>query len=183
MWMSASHDVPTQAECSRYKCGSQYLVNAWSWTVYIVKDRLCKGVKRQNIHGYIKSGPLLSSHTHTHTRIQDVRWLHANTSRSYSWGHCNSEMSHDVWIWSSMVTELRIFQDDLNSDETRLQMYFQRDGAPHISVDTWRSSWMSRSLTDGLITVIRRIGHHSHRTSLLNFHVCGTWKTWCLNAK
>jgi hypothetical protein len=44
-------------------------------------------------------------------------------------------------------------------------------GHPHISVDTWWSTWMSRFLTDGLVVVIGRIGRHGHRTSLpLHFY-------------
>jgi hypothetical protein len=46
-----------------------------------------------------------------------------------------------------------------------------------------RGTWMSNSLIDGLVVVIRRIRHHGHRTSLTpDLHVWGyIKKTWCVN--
>jgi hypothetical protein len=65
----------------------------------------------------------------------------------------------------STVTELRTeIKYNLN-DTARLQMYFQGDGEPHISVNTWRSTWISSSLAGGWVVVVRRIGHRGHRTS------------------
>lgn len=68
------------------------------------------------------------------------------------------------------------------SFKTELQMYFQGDKAPHISVMWWRI-WMSRHLTNGLVKVWR-IGYCSHWTSLhLDFHILGYSKNMAYEHK
>jgi hypothetical protein len=112
--------------------------------------------------------------------IQGVTWLRVSTSGSYSWGHSQSEISYKHrydsqrfrsygYFKFKMICTLRRTSGSLirlERHRTRQQMYFKRDGAPHISVDTWRSTQMSSSLTDGLVVVVLRIGHCGHRTSL-----------------
>jgi hypothetical protein len=66
-------------------------------------------------------------------------------------------------VWFSAATELG---QKLHMIPATQKMYFQRDGAPHTSVDTWRSTWMSSSMIDGLVVVVSRIDHFGHRTSL-----------------
>lgn len=61
--------------------------------------------------------------------------------------------------------------------KTWLQMHLQYNGTPHISVNMWQSTWMKRSLTDGLVVVVLRIGHRNHQTLVpLDFHVCDCMK-------
>jgi hypothetical protein len=93
--------------------------------------------------------------------------------------------------------------DTLNSwrrewHRTQIQMYFQQDGAPHISVDMWWSTCMSSSVTSWLgklvqswplwsqnLTLPRCMGLHEKRgvwtqskqkrgTTSLNFWYCKT---------
>jgi hypothetical protein len=46
--------------------------------------------------------------------------------------------------------------------KTRLQSYWQHDSKPCIWVDTWQSTWMSSSLTNGLLIIICRICYCDH---------------------
>lgn len=78
-----------------------------------------------------------------------------------------------IWTWVrfSAVTELWTEIKSLfERHKIQFQMYLYRDWTPHISVDTLRSTWMSRSLTDGLVVVLRRIGHCRSQTSLILVH-------------
>lgn len=53
-------------------------------------------------------------------------------------------------------------------------MYFQHDRAPHISGNTWQSTWMSSSLPDGLLWLSAELAAAFTRChSPLDFHV------WC----
>jgi hypothetical protein len=47
---------------------------------------------------------------------------------------------------------------------TQLLMCMMRH--PNVLIDVWCCTWMSSSLTGGLVVIICRIGHHSHQTSL-----------------
>ena len=56
-------------------------------------------------------------------------------------------------------------------------MYFQHDGAPNITLDTWETTWMNPSLTAGEFVVGPLHGHRGRQMLRLLFITSGaTWK-------
>lgn len=73
----------------------------------------------------------------------------------------------------SVVRELKMIW----TARSQLQMCLQHNRAPHISVNMWWSTLMSRSLMKGLVVAVNRTGHCGHWTSLPLSSIYGaTWK-------
>lgn len=79
-----------------------------------------------------------------------------STSRSYSWGHSQSETSYENKYDSERLwTHGRWNSRRLETQNTITDV-----------LPAWQITWISNSLTEGLGMVVCRTGHCGHRTSL-----------------
>jgi hypothetical protein len=79
-----------------------------------------------------------------------------------SWGHSQWEMSYEHEFDSQQL------QSNMQHDYTCTYGMMEHD---HNSVNTWWSTWMNSSLTEGFVLVVCRIGYCGHQT-LVSFNEC-----------